>query len=171
MILEKHRRGDLAGQLQLCRKASVAKQEIAFKLPFFCGIVGIIDGILGDRSMSMRIHVILTFLFVWLSAPMGHAADWYVSQSTGKGKKATKEAPSKDLGNIITKLQAGDVVHIAEGVYLGRGKMAQTPLMYPSALSVVMMLPFPNETRGAHTAPFFQGTTSVPTTRPTPVCI
>ncbi|RMG07935.1 MAG: right-handed parallel beta-helix repeat-containing protein [Planctomycetota bacterium] len=59
------------------------------------------------------------------------ARDWYVSAARGKGKKGTKEKPAKDLGNIVKKLQAGDVVHIAEGVYLGRGKSGSVTLNVP----------------------------------------
>ncbi|HND56714.1 MAG TPA: right-handed parallel beta-helix repeat-containing protein, partial [Pirellulaceae bacterium] len=33
---------------------------------------------------------------------------------------ATKEKPAKDLGNIAAKLKDGDVINIAEGVYVGR---------------------------------------------------
>ncbi len=50
------------------------------------------------------------------------ARDWYVSSSRGKGKKGTKEKPAKDLGNIIKKLSPGDIIHIAAGTYLGKGK-------------------------------------------------
>lgn len=46
---------------------------------------------------------------------------FYVSRNTGRGRIASKEQPAKDLGNIIANLQAGDVIHIAEGVYTSRG--------------------------------------------------
>lgn len=49
------------------------------------------------------------------------SADYYVSATTGTGKIASKEKPAKDLGNIITKLVAGDTIHIAGGTYTGRG--------------------------------------------------
>ena len=49
------------------------------------------------------------------------ARDWYVSAERGKGKKGTTEKPAKDLGNIISKLEDGDRVFIAEGTYTGRG--------------------------------------------------
>ncbi len=55
-----------------------------------------------------------------VTAPAG-AKDYYVSAARGKGKHATKEKPAKDLGNILRKLKPGDVVHIAEGTYTGRG--------------------------------------------------
>jgi hypothetical protein len=44
----------------------------------------------------------------------------YIS-SEGKGRDATLEQPAKDLGNIISDLEPGDVVCIAGGTYLGRG--------------------------------------------------
>ncbi|PCJ63415.1 MAG: hypothetical protein COA79_00990 [Planctomycetota bacterium] len=59
------------------------------------------------------------------------ARDWYVSVAKGKGKKGTKVKPAKDLGNIISKLVGGDVVHIAEGVYLGRGKTGSNIIKVP----------------------------------------
>lgn len=46
--------------------------------------------------------------------------DWYVA-TTGKGKKATKEEPAKDLGSIADQIQPGDTVHLAAGTYTGRG--------------------------------------------------
>ena len=45
----------------------------------------------------------------------------FVHGETGSGKSATREKPARDLGNIISRLEAGDVVCIAEGVYKGRG--------------------------------------------------
>ena len=49
--------------------------------------------------------------------------DYYISPA-GRGRKATKDAPAKDLAVILKKLKDGDVVHIAAGKYiskLGRG--------------------------------------------------
>ena len=45
----------------------------------------------------------------------------FVHGETGKGKVATLEKPAKDLGNIISRLEQGDVICIAEGIYTGRG--------------------------------------------------
>jgi len=45
----------------------------------------------------------------------------FVHGDTGKGKTATLEKPAKDLGNIISRLEAGDVICIAQGSYTGRG--------------------------------------------------
>lgn len=50
------------------------------------------------------------------------ARDWYVSAARGRGKAGSIEKPAKDLGNIISRLEDGDRVFIAEGVYPGRGK-------------------------------------------------
>ncbi len=55
----------------------------------------------------------------------------YVHAASGKGKKATLEKPAKDLGNIISKLEAGDVVCIAEGEYTGRGKRGVDVITMP----------------------------------------
>jgi hypothetical protein len=49
------------------------------------------------------------------------ARDWYVSINRGKGKKGTVEKPAKELSNIISRLAPGDVVHMAGGLYLGKG--------------------------------------------------
>lgn len=66
-----------------------------------------------------------------LVAEPAMARDWYVSAARGKGKKGTKEKPAKDLGNIASKLEAGDVVYIAEGTYVGRGKSGSTTIKVP----------------------------------------
>lgn len=46
---------------------------------------------------------------------------YYVSATKGKGKKATKEEPARDLSVIAPNLKVGDTVNIAGGTYLGRG--------------------------------------------------
>lgn len=62
------------------------------------------------------------------------AKDYYVSANRGKGKKATIEKPAKDLGNIIKKLKPGDVIHIAGGTYLGRGKNGSDVITVPVSI-------------------------------------
>ena len=57
--------------------------------------------------------------------------DWYVSKNTGQGQLGTKEKPAKDLGNIIHLLKPNDVVHIAEGVYLSKGKRGSDEINVP----------------------------------------
>ena len=67
-------------------------------------------------------------------AGSAEARDWYVSKARGKGKKGTIEKPAKDLGNIISKLQPGDVVHIAEGNYVGKGKSGVDYITVPVSI-------------------------------------
>jgi len=64
----------------------------------------------------------LIILIFTLFSVNSFARDWFVSATKGKGKKGTKIKPAKDLGNIISKLKAGDQVFIAGGVYYGKGK-------------------------------------------------
>ncbi len=61
------------------------------------------------------------------------AKDLYVS-ANGKGRQATKEAPAKDLGNIIELLEAGDVVHIAGGTYVGKGGNGSDEIIVPVSI-------------------------------------
>lgn len=50
------------------------------------------------------------------------AADLYVSVETGKNKNAgTKEAPLKNLWKALEQAADGDTIHLAEGVYPGKG--------------------------------------------------
>ncbi len=67
-------------------------------------------------------------------ATEAYARDWYVSAARGKGKKGTQKKPAKDLGNIAKRLEPGDVVHIAEGVYFGRGKRGSTTIKVPVSI-------------------------------------
>lgn len=69
---------------------------------------------------------VLTFNFAYIDIAL--ADDTYrdmctkfVHNATGKGKDASLEKPAKDLGNIISRLEQGDVICIAEGTYVGRG--------------------------------------------------
>ncbi|MEM7384628.1 MAG: hypothetical protein AAF514_06750 [Verrucomicrobiota bacterium] len=64
---------------------------------------------------------LITFAAMLTIHSTTEARDYYVSAAKGKGKKATKEKPAKDMGNIISRLVPGDRVHIAGGTYLGRG--------------------------------------------------
>lgn len=57
--------------------------------------------------------------------------DWYVSKTTGSGKLGTKEQPAKDLGNIIYLLKPNDIIHIAEGVYMSKGKRGSDEINVP----------------------------------------
>ncbi len=66
--------------------------------------------------------------------PDAQARDWYVSVTKGKGKKGSKEKPAKDLGNIASKLKAGDVVHIAGGVYTSKGDRGFDSITVPVSI-------------------------------------
>lgn len=74
------------------------------------------------------------FLSTTLLSSAASARDWYVSKSRGKGKKGTIQKPAKDLGNIIKKLSPGDVVHIAGGTYLGKGKSGADDIKVPVSI-------------------------------------
>lgn len=80
----------------------------------------------------VKIALVLSLIFLMVVPAM--AEDYYVSVSRGKGKKATMEKPAKDLGNIISKLKAGDVVHIAGGTYLGKGKSGSDIITVPVSI-------------------------------------
>lgn len=84
----------------------------------------------------MRIGLVCIALVTMLTADAGSAfaRDWYVSAARGKGKKGTKEKPAKDLGNIVSKLKAGDTVHIAAGVYRGKGDSGADWITVPVAI-------------------------------------
>lgn len=57
--------------------------------------------------------------------------DWYVSKTTGSGKLGTKAQPAKDLGNIISLLKPNDRIHIAEGVYMSKGRRGSDEINVP----------------------------------------
>ncbi|MBL4846408.1 MAG: hypothetical protein JKY65_12845 [Planctomycetes bacterium] len=62
------------------------------------------------------------------------AKDYYVSAKRGKGKRGTKKKPSKNLGNVLKKLQPGDTIHVAGGVYLGRGTVGAFKALVPVSI-------------------------------------
>lgn len=80
-------------------------------------------------SVALVAGVVLLFTY-----SEAQARDWYVSINRGKGKKGTIEKPAKDLGNIIKKLAPGDVIHIAEGVYTGKGDNGSDQLLVPVSI-------------------------------------
>ncbi len=57
--------------------------------------------------------------------------EWYVSRNTGSGQLGTKERPAKDLGNIIHHLKPNDVIYIAEGIYMSKGKRGSDEINVP----------------------------------------
>lgn len=56
---------------------------------------------------------------------------WYISKNTGRGQQGTKERPAKDLGNIIHHLKPNDVIYIAEGIYMSKGKRGSDEINVP----------------------------------------
>ena len=79
-----------------------------------------------------RLFPILTaILALAVVAPEASARDWYVSAERGKGKKGTMEKPARDLSFILKKIEAGDVIHIAEGTYLSKNEAGSDVLKVP----------------------------------------
>lgn len=74
---------------------------------------------------------VAAFLLSTFPSFNAEARDWYVSRDRGKGKNGTREKPAKDLGNIASKLAAGDVIHIAAGTYVGKGNSGSTTIKVP----------------------------------------
>ena len=72
------------------------------------------------KNIIFNLLLVVSFIFTNISFGQNN---YYISP-TGKGRTASKEQPAKDLAALITKLQAGDIVHIATGTYkskMGRG--------------------------------------------------
>ena len=57
--------------------------------------------------------------------------EWYISKSKGSGQLGTKAKPAKDLGNIIHHLKPNDIIYIAEGVYMSKGKRGADEINVP----------------------------------------
>lgn len=75
-----------------------------------------------EKNMQNRkiLSVVSMFIVVLMFLSSVSARDWYISVNTGKGKKGTLEAPSKDIAFIINKLEAGDRIFVAVGEYKGK---------------------------------------------------
>jgi len=73
-------------------------------------------------------------LFVFSSVDLTAQREWYVSAANGKGRKGTLEQPSKDLGTIASKLEAGDTIYIAAGHYTGRGDNGHDAISVPVSI-------------------------------------
>lgn len=58
----------------------------------------------------------------------------YFIRPDGKGKEATKEAPAKDIAAIAMQLKAGDIVHIAGGVYTSKADQSSDVLTVPVSI-------------------------------------
>ena len=76
-----------------------------------------------NRISAQRFWLVSALLILLpLSTAFAQNCTKYVDAATGKGKDATMTEPAKDLGNIISRLEPGDVVCIAAGEYTGRGE-------------------------------------------------
>lgn len=56
-------------------------------------------------------------------------AEYFVSPA-GKGRLGSKAEPAKDIGNL-GELQPGDVINMAEGVYLGKAEAGRDEILVP----------------------------------------
>lgn len=83
---------------------------------------------------TVPLRTLFAILVVFCVSNGLFAKDLYVSATNGRGKQATKEAPAKDLGNIIELLEAGDTVHIAGGTYLGKGSNGFDEIIVPISI-------------------------------------
>jgi len=83
------------------------------------------------KNTSKMIVLLIATMFV--ASNVG-AKDYYVSATRGKGKVASQEKPARDMGNIISKLKPGDTVHIAAGIYLGKGKSGSDVITVPVSI-------------------------------------
>jgi hypothetical protein len=78
----------------------------------------------------MKASLTTLVLTLGLFGGAASAADIYVSKTTGSNKNpGTKEAPQKLLWKVISKLAAGDRVHVAAGVYNGKKKSGTMPVI------------------------------------------
>lgn len=87
-----------------------------------------------QTKLSTRLFQALAFVAVLGLSGSAFARDWYVSEKRGSGKQGTKEAPAKDLGNIISQLAPGDVVNIAAGTYLSKGESGVDEIDVPVSI-------------------------------------
>jgi hypothetical protein len=82
--------------------------------------------------MSTKLLACVLFAFPLLVPQvLAQGTEYYISAARGKGKKATKEQPAKDLGNVVDQLKPGDTVHIAAGIYLGRSDSGRDLISVP----------------------------------------
>lgn len=76
------------------------------------------------RTFAIAIALLVSLSFILAEA---HAENYrsmctkFVNGASGSGKTGSFQKPARDLGNIISRLEAGDVICIAAGNYKGRG--------------------------------------------------
>ena len=79
------------------------------------------------RNIVFKLGALILYVF---SHPVIQAKDYYVSP-TGSGNAASKEAPARDLGYIVSRLRSGDRIHIAGGRYPGKNQSGQDKIEVP----------------------------------------
>ncbi len=77
-----------------------------------------------------RLAVALAVLALGSAMAVAQQCTKYVSEA-GSGRAASLERPARDLGNIVTDLQPGDVVCITGGTYTGRADAGATLIEIP----------------------------------------
>lgn len=78
------------------------------------------------RSMGRFLLAAALFLLPVLH---GSAADWYVK--AGSDGKGTKEAPFVDIWKALDKAVRGDVIHVTQGTYNGKGGSGHYTIKIP----------------------------------------
>lgn len=58
----------------------------------------------------------------------------YYIRPDGKGKEATQSAPAKDIAAIAMQLKAGDVVHVAAGIYTSKADQSSDVFTVPISI-------------------------------------
>ena len=83
-------------------------------------------------TRTLRIAAALVVLAV-VGAGLAQDCTKYVSEAGG-GRDASLERPARDLGNIVSSLEPGDVVCIAGGTYTGRADSGADRIEVPVAI-------------------------------------
>ncbi len=95
-------------------------------------------GVVVWRSVCavVGVAVVMSVLLAWSAS--ASAADIYVSIEKGSTKNpGTKDAPVKNLWRVIENAKPGDVIHVAQGNYPGRGKSGAQPRIKVSNLTIL----------------------------------
>jgi len=66
--------------------------------------------------------------------PDAGGRDWYVSCQNGSGKEGTADKPAKEIAAIALQLKAGDIIHLAEGIYRGKTDMSSDIITVPVSI-------------------------------------
>ncbi|WP_372370282.1 right-handed parallel beta-helix repeat-containing protein [Candidatus Uabimicrobium sp. HlEnr_7] len=85
--------------------------------------------------MKNFIKTILTFLLI--TSFSVSAQDIYISKTGKNSNPGTKEKPKKTLWKAISALKDGDTIHVAEGLYYGRGKSGVMPVCDKSNVALI----------------------------------